>query len=59
MTAPIRRMTMARMILVMILRFLDTVFFTFFGFLGLPCEVEVEEGSPALSSPVSSSKLKA
>ena len=57
--APIKMIMMARMILVMILRFLDTGFFTFFGFLGLLSVLFGLTGfSLASSLPVSSSKLK-
>ena len=54
MIAPINRMTMVRIILVMILRFLEIGFLDFFmGFLD-----GLVDSSVALSSPVCSSKLK-
>ena len=59
MTPPIKSNTMARMMLVMILRFLDTGFFAFFD-LGLSLVAWGSIGvSLAFSSPVVSSKLKA
>lgn len=56
----INNSTIARMILVMILRFLDTGFFAFFSlcFLPLDCSRVSSGLSLALSSPVFSSKLK-
>ena len=59
MTAPIKSNTIARMMLVMILRFLDTGFFAFFD-LGLSLVACGSIGvSLAFNSPVVSSKLKA
>ena len=54
-TAPSNRTTMARMMPVMILRFLLMGFFSFLGFLA--CSF-ILESSLALSSPVCSSKSK-
>ena len=60
MTNPISNMTIVRMILVMILRFLDTGFFAFFSlcFLFSDCSWISSFVVLAFSSPVDSSKLK-
>ena len=57
MTAPIKRRTMARIMLVIILRFLLIGFFSFLGFLDLA--LAGEEFAEAFNSPVCSSKSKA
>ena len=60
MTPAINNSTIARRILVMILRFLDTGFFAFFSLCFLPLAFSVISSglSLACNSPVFSSKLK-